>query len=592
VAIAIALGQVPLLLLILLPGSLYLDDLRAQAAVAGRSWWPYVVQSNGTHFAPVARSIDWLHVQLGPLSDWPAVTITVVIRVALVLAAWALLREVFGPRGLLLLPLALLAITPTLLPPTVWYRQAITSLLVVVALCIAAQQHLRYVRTGGRRPLVMALLALTFGLLTFEKAALIGPWLVILTAAVAPSAESLLDRMRRVWRAKLAFCLYAAATTAYLSIYLTGPFDKGTPGELQVRDVLTMMGRQLSEGLVPGLLGGPWRWTEASPYYGNPAAPTVLIWIGLALTGAAVAWCFRRDRRRATWAIVVFLAYYLPAALMVAAGRLSAFGDAVALTYRLWPDVAVIAVFCACLALLPVRHDVPTEAHASGVMRRGLLSVVAGALVVGSVVSTASFVDRWHANPTGAYVATLQSQLRAAGPGPVRVAPVTLPDTVLPFWVAEDYSIQDLLAPIKSPALFQNIDGPVVVPDDSGRLLPLRLREISSPAPGPDGFCGYNLGAGTSLDLPLPGTLPYFADEMVHVGVLANSATTLTVAVHVDGSYRSVVTRAPLRITAGPHRLLLRVPYGSRVSAIRIRTERPPAQVCVVRAALVVPEER
>ena len=593
-ALAVALGQVPFLLWVLVPGSLYLDDLRGQTYAAGRSWWPFVVQSNGTHFSPVARTIDWVTVKVGPLADWPAVTVTVLIRVALVLVVWRLLRELFGPRTALLIPLGLVAITPALLPTTAWYRQAMSSLLVVIALSVAAQQHLRHVRTGSTGNLVGAAVAVAAGLLTFEKATLIAPWLVVLTAAAVPAQAGVRERLRRVWRARVSFVVYAALTAAHLLIYVTGPFDKGAAGDLQAAEVVKMMGRQLSEGLVPGLLGGPWHWTETSPYYSIPSPPAFLVVLGLVLTGLAAVWSFRRNPRRTVCAFLLFAAYYLPAAGMVAAGRLTTFGNVVALDYRLWPDVTIVAILCGCLATMRVRGETSERPSPPGLGRsgRGLAVAAATVVAVGSVASTVGFSDRWHDNPTGGYLHTLQGQLDAAPSQPVRVAPVALPSSILPFWVDPDYSVEDLLAPAGTQAIFHNTDGPVLVPGDDGRLEPLRLRTLATAAPGPNGFCGYSVAPGRSRQISLPAASPYYADEMVQVGVLASRATALTVSVVDNSSRRRVLTRSTLTTGAGPHRVLARVPYDTRVSAIRVRATDPLATICVVLAALVVPQER
>lgn len=591
-AVLLALGQVPILLMVLVPGSLYLDDLRGQSYAAGRAWWPFVIESNGTHFSPVARTIDWLTVQFAPLADWPAVTVTVLIRVALVVAMWRLLRELFGPRAALLVPLALVAVTPALLPTTAWYRQAMSALLVVIALCLAAQQHLRFMRTGRTSHLVGVAVAVTLGLLTFEKAVLIAVWLVLLTAATAPPTASVRQRLHRIRRAWASLAIAGCLTAAHLLIYVTGPFDDGAADQLRVGDVVAMIGRQLGEGLVPGLLGGPWRWRETSPYYSVPAAPVALIAGGLVLAGLALFWALRHNSRRVVWALVAFVGYYLLAAAIVAVARLGRFGDVVALDYRLWPDVIVIAVVCACLAVMPVRSEESgsqTTQPSRGTKAVGLAMVAA--VLIGSVVSTMAFVERWRANPTGDYLRTLQAQLHGAGSRPVRLAPVGLPSAVLPFWIDPDYSLEDLLAPTKGLAIFHNIDGPVLVPDDSGRLAPLQLSQRAAAEPGPDGFCGYGVRPGQSRDIPLPAETPYYADEMVHLGVLASRATRLTVSVVSASATRSVVTREPLTTPAGPHRFLVRVPYDTRVSAIRVRAAEPDATVCVVLAAVVVPQE-
>jgi hypothetical protein len=419
----------------------------------------------------------------------------------------------------------------------------------------------------------------------------IAAWLVFLTAATAPATASVRERLRRVRRGWASLAVAAGLTAAHLLIYVTGSFDRGAAGQLRAGDVVQMIGRQLGEGMLPGLLGGPWRWRETSPYYSVPAAPVALIVGGLALAALALVWSLRRNPRRALWAIVAFLGYYLPAAAIVAVGRLSRFGDVVALDYRLWPDVTVVAVFCACLAVMPVRGE-PSGVHRTRPSRatRGVWLALAAAVLVGSIVSTAAFVERWRANPTGNYLRTLQAQLRESGSRPVRLAPVGLPSAVLPYWIDPDYSVEDLLAPTDGLATFHNVDGPVLVPDDSGRLAPLQLRQHAAAAPGPDGFCGYGVRPAQSRDVPMPAESPYYADEMVHLGVLASRPTTLKVSVVNGSATRSVVSRQPLTTAAGPHRFLVRVPYDTRVSAIRVRATDPQATVCVVLAALVVPE--
>ena len=57
-------------------GTLYIDDIRAQAYAAGRPRWPFVVESNQTHLAPGARTVDWFMARLAPLEHWPALVLT------------------------------------------------------------------------------------------------------------------------------------------------------------------------------------------------------------------------------------------------------------------------------------------------------------------------------------------------------------------------------------------------------------------------------------------------------------------------------------------------------------------------------------
>ena len=163
-ALVLGLASLVPLTWLLLRGSFYIDDLRAQSYAAGRAWWPFVVQSNGTHLTPGARTIDWLQVTFAPLDHGVAVAITVGIRALLLLGAWRLLRLLFGARWLLLVPFTIIATTPALVPPSAWYRQSITALVAALALVWATDQHLRWLReptdpapggscgVGGGRP--------------------------------------------------------------------------------------------------------------------------------------------------------------------------------------------------------------------------------------------------------------------------------------------------------------------------------------------------------------------------------------------------------------------------------------------------------
>ena len=145
---ALVLGAASLVPLtwLLLRGSFYIDDLRAQSYAAGRAWWPFVVQSNGTHLTPGARTVDWLQMTFAPLDHGVAVAITVAIRVLLLIGTWRLLRLLFGHRWILLVPFAIVATTPALVPPSAWYRQSITALVAALALVWATDQHVRWLQ--------------------------------------------------------------------------------------------------------------------------------------------------------------------------------------------------------------------------------------------------------------------------------------------------------------------------------------------------------------------------------------------------------------------------------------------------------------
>ena len=89
VGVVLVAAHVAAVLWLVVGGGLYIDDVRAQAYAAGRSWWPFVIESNRTHLSPGARTVDWFMATYAPLAHWPAVVLTA--GTALLLG-WATLR--------------------------------------------------------------------------------------------------------------------------------------------------------------------------------------------------------------------------------------------------------------------------------------------------------------------------------------------------------------------------------------------------------------------------------------------------------------------------------------------------------------------
>jgi len=165
-------------------GSLYLDDLRAQAYALNQPFWSFIMDSNGTHFAPLPRILDWVQSRAFPLEHGPAVVVTLVVRLLFAIVFWRILRRIFGARMIVLVPLTLLLISPALLPATLWYRQSITIVACTVAMLWAVEAHLRWLQQGKVGALIEVVLATAVGVGFYEKAAAIPIVLTALTVAL------------------------------------------------------------------------------------------------------------------------------------------------------------------------------------------------------------------------------------------------------------------------------------------------------------------------------------------------------------------------------------------------------------------------
>ena len=516
-ALALGAGSLVPLTWLLLRGSFYIDDLRAQSYAAGRSWWPFVVQSNGTHLTPGARTLDWLQVTFAPLDHGVAVAITVGIRVLLLVGTWRLLRMLFGRRWILLVPFAIVATTPALVPPTAWYRQSITALVAALALVWATDQHVRWLRDRRTRHLVGAAAWVAVGLLFHEQSAAIVPWLFALTLALPPFPNPATEqrRLSTLLRAWPAWAAYAALLVAYGVAYVAGPFDHADGGQaLTVGLVLTMAGHHALDGLATGLLGGPWRWQVTSPYYGIADAPRPLAVLSLAVFIGLFAWAAVRNWRRATGAALLLVVTYVACAAPIAAGRLPVIGTVVALEYRFWPILVVPVLVCVLLAFLPPTWEASAAIPVAHVGERTYRLLLAGGallvvlLAAGTVLSTLRWDELWHQNPTGTYVATLRSALDRLPPE-VALLPTVPPAEVMPGWVQPGYDTRDLIAPVDDDRDAYGISGQAVVADSAGRLVPPVYHRVVGSGTGPVNGCGWALSQGAGpLTVPLTKRAP------------------------------------------------------------------------------------
>ncbi|HEU4675656.1 MAG TPA: hypothetical protein VFS29_06700 [Motilibacteraceae bacterium] len=610
-ALAIVLLQLVPMAYLVVPGSLYTDDLRAQGYAAGRSWWPFVVQSNGTHVSVLARTYDWATVRWAPLEHWPAVVVTLGLRVALVAVLWWLLRDLFGPRPAALLPLALVAVTPALVPTTAWNRQALPNLFVVTMLLAATALHVRWLRSGRTGLLLGAAGCIVLGLLMFEKAVAIGPWLVLVTLLL-PEAAGVRARLRLALRAWPAMVLYLLLDALFVALYLLGPYQSpGSDGGTNSREVVAAVQHLLGDTLAVGLLGGPLRWRETSIYYGTSDSPTWLSALCVTACALLVVGTVLRRRRAAVRTWLLLLGFVVVAFPVVAAGRLGAYGASIGSTYRLWADVVVVAVLTAALAVLPLRPgadplpvvapgteggDRRQRSRVSSAAVAALVGVLSLAVLATSVLSTVSFARRWHRNPTGAYLAAVRS---GTAHGVTSLAPLPLPASVMPFWMDPDYDVEQLLAPLHRGISVHDADHGTAMLTAEGAVVPARFEPRTDAGPGPNGFCGRFIGPGGARRIMFAHPVAYRHDDVVRLALLVGggpSAVEVS-AVTDTGHSVTVPSRGPIRLSEGPHVLLARAPFDRAapldplgaprevVVGLDVRAVDPLVHLCVVSAA-------
>jgi hypothetical protein len=605
-ALAVILGQLLIVGPVVARGSLYIDDWRAQSYAAGQPFWPWIVESNGTHFSPGARTIDWLQTTLFPLQHGPAVVITLLVRVVLGVAIWAALRLLVGPRSGAVVALALALTTASLLPATAWYRQSITELPAIIAILLCTASLVRFVRRPRWSGVLAVLVWLALGLAFLEKTVVVVPWLVGLSIFLLPSTLGL-PRRTVLRRAALPVAAATALVLGFVAAYLSSPnYDKGNVSQVSVADLGSLVWQNLTRALPPAVVGGPWQWAYPTPYYGVADPPGWLVVSALVVVLATILLAVRRSPGWTLAVIAAFLFFYLPCVAVVAAGRLSRFGPAAGLELRLWADAIVMVIVLGAVMLLgggarrPRAAEPATlvagaeEPHAAptGRGRRLARWIPAGLALVAVTVnvahSTVLFAQEWAKNPAGDYVARLRADVAADGSRPSLVA-VAAP-AVVPVWVQPDYSTEDLLAPLRTGVTF-HITGPgTVMALDAGSLGAPRWSTVSDVVPPPSGWCGYAVPAGgRPFQVDFPSVVPYFRDAQLRVAVLLSRRTDLEVELQgADGPW-TPATRSGVSLAAGAYRLMWRLPDSSRPASFTIRATDPTARLCITGASIAAP---
>ena len=124
-------------------------DLASQSPLS----WHYLTYVGIGHLMIGPRAIIWAVARIS-LYDWGlAASVVIVLQACSSLAALRLLRTLFGPRPVILIPLLVYLISPLAVPDLGWWSAALESVTLQLAIFMALNAHVLYLRTGRRRHL-------------------------------------------------------------------------------------------------------------------------------------------------------------------------------------------------------------------------------------------------------------------------------------------------------------------------------------------------------------------------------------------------------------------------------------------------------
>ncbi len=482
--------------------------------------WSYLMTPDNGHLMPAGLAIIWA---LGRLSlyNWPLASAVIMVGVAA--ASLALLRALLtlcGPRPGILVPLGLYLFAPLGVGTAGWLSAAVKILPLELALFLAVDAHVRYLRAPREtrwRQAAVAAVWLLVGMASADQGAVVPLLLFAITVTLAhgqpgpqgspvrwtSAAWGALAEHRRVW------LLYGALLAAYCAIFFAQLSASGTalPGPGATTRLYRFAGSIIGTSMVPGALGGPWRWAASG--YAQAAPPAALRYLSWAAVVIVVAVSIARRRSAwSAWAIGlgwVVLADIVPVAVK-GFGAFSA--ETLGATTGYVSDATAVLALCVGLALLP-----PADAATRSRPVRAVAIAACGVFVAGAAVSLPAFVAATPSAAARSYIATARVAIRDAPPGSL-VVDGPVPAAVLSaglFGAAADTSrvIEPLAGGRRTRLSWTATPAGVVVHpmmfDDLGRLRPLALAGPSW-VPPPIGITCLR-GAAASTSIPLDGSL-------------------------------------------------------------------------------------
>ncbi|MFI6224825.1 hypothetical protein ACIBEH_30040 [Nocardia salmonicida] len=511
-------------------GFFYWDDFLLIGRVSSQPVFSteLLFTSHDGHVMPLAFVLTWLVTEVAPLQWTAAVLVLVALQLLASLAVLRLVVVLLGVRARMLGPLAFALFVPLTVPAFAWWAAAVNALPLQIALAWVSADAVRLVRTGRRRYAVSGAVVFAVALLFFEKSVVVLPVAFAVTVLAAHvSGGSVRDAARRsaaLWTAAGAVLLVWSAGFLLVIQRPRGLSAPEHPGSL--------WSRALSDGLVPALLGGPWRWERwqpATPWADPPGLLVALSWLLLILFAA---WTMRTRRRViAVWACVTAYAGLTIAPVVLLRDGPSTAGLLLQ-SLRYFADFAVVATAAlALIAAAPARprssavpgSNEPARQRVLSSARRGVVGGsasiessagrarrVAGAVaimlfLVSSVYSTITYTGSWEPSPARTYVTGVRAALPGAADAPL--LPQEVPWNVLNPLAFPENMTDRVFAPIATPTTFALSTPRLRMITDEGDIVDAQVWWNRAIVEGPEPRCGHRVRGTAGANLPLDGPM-------------------------------------------------------------------------------------
>ena len=498
-------------------GFLVFDDFSLASRSAEMSLFPDLMMGvYNNHLMPATMFLTWLVTTTWGLSYPPYLIAMLALQAILAVAFYRLLRLLLPATWGLLIPLAVFLFSPLMLETTTWWAVGGSQLGMLLAIVLALGAQVKYANTGRGRHLVSLGGSFALGLLFFEKTLLLAPLVFLFTACLLVDGgpvRCVVEAVRRFWRSWLVLGVLAGGyVTLYVALAPTGVREPASRGETVtfVRDIV-------GSTLLPGFLGGPWKWLDAGDGPPVVSTPEVLRWASwIAFLALVIVTMSRRRIAARAWLLLGI--YTTMTVALLATTRLGSIYSGVAgLASRYVTDVVLVGALCIGIALFGLAPAVAAAATATapdtpvasepanpwqwrGVERFALVAALV--LLVGSAGWTsARFGDDWKHKVGRDYLDTVQAEVAQAPRGEV-FFDAAVPERVMPALTAP-YNLQSHMFGQLNPRpqFVTAAENPRMF-NDEGHIRPTWIEGMAN-RPGPEPNCGYKATGGHTARVEL-----------------------------------------------------------------------------------------
>ena len=418
----------------------YQDDFHFMELALGHPFtWSYLTLIGAGHLFPGVYAICWVVARIA-LYNWAfAAAITIVMLAAASLAALRLLRTLFGSRPAILVLLLIYLLCPLVMMDTRWWSAAIELLPLQLAIFMALNAQVHYVRTGRFRHAIAVAAWLAVGLIFNEKALILPLLLFAISSGFlmeGPWPRTVVRCLVKYWRS---WAVEAAMLAGYAVMFALSLHTSTVQPKIPdtAAGVFTLSWELVKDTFVPGAIGGPWQWFPTSDgQYASSAPPPALAWLSLIVAAAVIlasVWS-----RRYAWRAWAILGGWLLAADVapVVVGRIAEMTPGVlALQTRYVADAVPVLAICVGLAFLPLTGQPDTARRRplgadGGQTARLIAAGLVGAFVIGSVWSVQDLQNTTSGQMSQVYVQNAEAAVAQAPAGTV-IADSMVPSAIM-----------------------------------------------------------------------------------------------------------------------------------------------------------------